>query len=159
MALSSRLRAAYRRARYEVVIEGARVVLRIGRRCRALDAALALRGARYYAIVTSDNPHSRRLAPSVNASRRQRLVRRAARLRLPTFASHHRDPRGRWPEEHGLLLLRATPVLTLALARAFGQCALVEGGRARVPRLRATGCCRGAARKRLSPIGLRARTR
>jgi hypothetical protein len=122
----SRLESAYRRAIYRVELS-APVEVRVGARSPELDAGLAALGVDGWAIVTADNPGSRRLPASENRRRRRALagaLDQAGWRHLPTRGI---DPDGRWPPEPGWLVGDAPPAALIALAGRFGQAAILTG--------------------------------
>lgn len=122
----SRLESAYRRAVYRVELS-APVEVRVGARSPALDAALAALGVESWAIVTADNPGSRRLPAGENRRRRRELAAaldRAGWWHLPACGL---DPDGRWPPEPGWLVGNAPLAALSELAGGFGQAAILSG--------------------------------
>ena len=128
-AVPARLRAAYRRARYEA----GGVPVRIGRSSPRLDALLARLGGRPGALVgglvTAWNPLGRRLPEGRNRRRQERLERLIRHL--PSLPA--RSGEGRWREEQRLLL--ADPRRLAVLGRRFRQNAVVLLARGRPARL------------------------
>lgn len=128
-AVPARLRAAYRRARYEA----GGVPVRIGRRSPRLDALLACfggrRGALAGGLVTAWNPLGRRLSERENRRRQERLDR--AIRHLPSLPAASGE--GRWREDQRLVL--APPRWLAVLGRRFRQNAVVVLARGRPPRL------------------------
>ena len=128
-AVPARLRAAYRRARYEA----GGVPVRIGRRSPRLDALLVRLGGHPCALagglVTAWNPLGRRLSERENRRRQERLDR--AIRHLPSLPAASGE--GCWREEQRLVL---TPPRRLAmLGRRFRQNAVVLLVRGRPARL------------------------
>ncbi|PZP47688.1 MAG: DUF3293 domain-containing protein [Azospirillum brasilense] len=128
-AVPARLRAAYRRARYEA----GGVPVRIGRRSPRLDALLARLGGRPGALVgglvTAWNPLGRRLSERENRRRQERLDQ--AIRHLPSLPAASGE--GCWREEQRLVL---TPPRRLTmLGRRFRQNAVVLLVRGRPARL------------------------
>ncbi|AWV22821.1 Hypothetical protein HVIM_02350 [Roseomonas mucosa] len=128
-AVPARLRAAYRRARYEA----GGVPVRIGRRSPRLDALLVRLGGHPCALagglVTAWNPLGRRLPEGRNRRRQERLERLIRHL--PSLPA--RSGEGRWREEQRLLL--ADPRRLAVLGRRFRQNAVVLLARGRPARL------------------------
>jgi hypothetical protein len=129
-AVPARLRAAYRRARYEA----GGVPVRIGRHSPRLDALLArLGGGRpgvpRGGLVTAWNPLGRRLPEGRNRRRQERLDQ--AIRHLPGLPAQSGE--GLWREEQRLVL--APPRRLAMLGRRFRQNAVVLLVRGRPARL------------------------
>lgn len=124
MATQGELEAAYRQSRYVVEAPGGIVLLGVGQANPELDLLLESFGATVAALITAANPRSSRLTAAENASRHEQLLARLpAGIRvLPTVAQ---DPRGQWPDEHGILVFGLAPGEAIDLARAFGQYAIL----------------------------------
>lgn len=124
MATQGELEAAYRQSRYVVEVPRGSVLLRVGQASPELDLLLESYGATVAALITAANPRSRRLPAAENASRHEQLLARlpAGHRVVPTVAQ---DPRGRWPDEHGILVFGLAPGEAIDLARAFGQYAIL----------------------------------
>jgi hypothetical protein len=79
-----------------------------------------------FTVLTSDNPFSNALEPTVNALRRTELrddlLRRGVQLR-PTIG---RDPLGAWPAEEGFALFEQSVDFARTLARAWDQFAIYD---------------------------------
>lgn len=121
------LRAAYTVAIYRADIEPEPVYLRIGERNSALDRWLAARDARHFAFVSAANPGSVALSDSENLQRHERLL---ARLREEDLAFENGESyeaaSGGW-REASLLVCDLERAAAVALARDFGQAALLVG--------------------------------
>lgn len=79
-------------------------------------------------IVTPDNPGARERDEAANRTRRAELDAALAEALLPVRGTtRHIDPNGRWPDEHGRLIEVRRFEQGLALARRFGQAAVVCG--------------------------------
>lgn len=127
------LAAAYRAARYLVLLENGPLELRVGVRDEAAEARLAgATGARHWALITPCNPRSVTLAAEENrrlyVQMREELEARHQAW-IPTL---HRDPEGLWPDEPGFLLIDPPLERTADLGRRYQQNALVllQAGRA-----------------------------
>ncbi|MDD3762659.1 MAG: DUF3293 domain-containing protein [Nevskiales bacterium] len=120
------LRRAYRTAIYTI---GPPVAVRIviGRRNPAADRVLAaLDCYRRWAIVTPCNPASVRLSDADNRGRLRRMAGAIARARIRHCAARSQSPEGDWIEP-GYCLFDLSEPAALALARRFGQRAIVAG--------------------------------
>lgn len=117
------LEHAYRLTRYQVRLPGLPPrTLRVGQRG---DHWLARLGVATLAIITAENPGSRRLAPARNARRDRAFARRLDRLGWSRLRSRAIDPRGAWPVEHGWAIPGMDRHRARTLAADLGQVALV----------------------------------
>ncbi|NKI35751.1 DUF3293 domain-containing protein [Wenzhouxiangella sp. XN79A] len=83
---------------------------------------------RRWMILTADNPAAEQRDEVANRSARAELDAALAEARLPVRGiTRHIDPDGRWPEERGRLIELLRFDDGLALARRFGQAAVVCG--------------------------------
>ncbi len=123
---------AYRRARYD--ING--FSLRIGQPHPDFDRWLSEQGYLTYLLLTAHNPASRLLSPKENKHRQQALLQTVSQEGMAHVTASGSDPHGTWPREDGLCLLDVPTSASYALARAYGQHAVVEGETNGTPRLR-----------------------
>lgn len=130
---------AYRRAIYRVDAPAGPIDLRIGRRSAALDALLAERGARRWGFLTAVNPGSVRLPAADNEERTARLGARLEELGWKRLTGSGLDPLERWPAEPSFLVLDVDADAVAALAREFGQAAIVVGEAGTAARLLEVG--------------------
>lgn len=128
------LAAAYARTDYRILLPRP-LSLRAGR--RPAPGSLRAQCGRHarWAVLTPCNPRSRRLSAKANARRLRQLERLLRRQGIRHWSSVNRDPRGRWPDEPGWLLLDAGCARLLKLGRRFRQNALLTGCVGRVARL------------------------
>lgn len=122
------LRAAYEGTDYEVSVDGACAVLRIGAPTPPLTPRAAP-GWRRVAVISAANPFSAPLPDEQNARRHALLlaaVRAAGRAHAPALG---RDPRGAWPPEVSLAVFDATDDELDAWMWRFEQCAIVSAAR------------------------------
>ncbi len=120
------LRRAYRTAIYTI---GQPMAVRIviGRRNPAADRLLATLGCHHrWAIVTPCNPASVHLGDAANRRRLRRMAGSIARARVRHCPARSRSPEGDWIEP-GYCLFDIPEPAALALARRFGQRAIVAG--------------------------------
>ncbi|WP_269495046.1 DUF3293 domain-containing protein [Castellaniella sp. S9] len=128
------LRQIYLDADYAVFADPP-FVLRIGEPSKALLQVYARLDCERCAYLTACNPRSRRLRPAANA-RRMRALRAALLLRgWRPIDGEGRDPQGGWPAEPSLLVPGMDIAAALALARRFGQNAIVAAGPRGIPEL------------------------
>lgn len=123
-SLPAALEAAYRRAIYEVDAGERQIRLTVGRRSPPLDRLLAGRGVERAAFLSAANPRSQPLADAENRECHDRLLRRVAELGYAALPGESRDASGGW-REASLLLLGLDENAAIALAREFGQAALL----------------------------------
>lgn len=121
--------AAYRATAYRVADPAGAFEIRIDAHCLPLDVLLDRRGAACWAWVTAHNPGGRLRAAAANAADQRRLeavVEQAGFTAIPGRSIAADDT---WPPEESLLILALARDAAVALARAFGQEALVVGVR------------------------------
>jgi Protein of unknown function (DUF3293) len=127
------LEAAYRATAYTAETPDGPLALRIGEASAALDCLLAVRGLTSWAYVTAYNPGSIPLSDAEN-ERRQRELRAAVVQSDHPFYEGAGVGEG-WPPEPSLLVLGMDEAEATALARRFGQLAVVVGERGGPARL------------------------
>lgn len=98
---------------------------RIGQRSVAVENLMRRRRVRTAAVLTAENPGSRRLAPLVNEIRARRLDRALQRLGLEWLPATAIDVDGLWPPEFGRFVLGPSFATSVRLARRFDQNAMV----------------------------------
>lgn len=76
-------------------------------------------------MITGDNPDAEPDVDAANQARRALLATLIDRSGIKTLPSVHRDPSGRWPDEHGLLIAGIDDGMAAALGRRLGQAAIV----------------------------------
>lgn len=107
---------------------GAEVDVRIGERIEWPETGSARGPGGQWMIVTPDNPGARSRDEDANRRKRAELDAALAEARIPVRGTtRHIDPRGRWPDEQGRLVEVRRLEEGLALARRFGQAAVVCG--------------------------------
>ena len=128
--LSDALRRAFIASSYCARLPtGAWLHLRIGEASPWLDARLARQGRERWSFLHAVNPGSLQLDDEENARRHREL---AAALRADAAEWHEgfsRADAGDWPDEPGYLVLDLELSVAVALARRFGQLAIVAGVR------------------------------
>lgn len=131
-----RLAAAYEGTTYWVHAgPQGRFAIRPGIHSTEADELLAAVGAEAWAFVTACNPRSERLADADNAARMARFEaivreRGLAHVRGEGVGAGHD-----WPAEPSLLVLGIDEREAAALARGFGQHAIVVGRRGGAARI------------------------
>ena len=126
----ARLEDAYRRTTYAA---GLSLKLRVGQPHPFLDDMLAFRGLDEYAYLTAWNPGSRELSETENRARQDQLKARL-KGKHPTVEGAATADDGSWSEE-SILVLGIPRAEALALAKEFGQAAILVGHRGGVPGL------------------------
>lgn len=118
---------AYVASLYRVFPPGsAEHVLRIGHRHPAFDARLAGSGSRAWVVVTAWNPGSVPRSEQENAAAQRALSETLERAGLVAWPARGESPGREWAEE-SLCVLDLDPEQARALARRFGQLAVVHG--------------------------------
>lgn len=125
----ARRHAAYRATAFRVEDPAGPFDIRVGASCPALDALLARVGARRWAYVTAHNPGGLPRDAAVNAADERRLEARVQEAGLAAIPGRGIGADGTWPPEASLLILDIARDDAIALAREFGQEALVVGER------------------------------
>jgi hypothetical protein len=123
----SPLDAAYRATTYVVDLPACTLRLRIDERCPALDDLLQGYGYATWAFISACNPGSRLLSAAENATRHARLIETVNRLGLQWHEGKGVGDTPGWPAEASLLILGISHGEALALAKRFGQNAIVFG--------------------------------
>jgi len=122
--LSAALLSAYRATDYAV--DGRPDwTLRVGATCRSLMPLLAAAGAPGAAFVSAWNPRGRRAPTRVNVTAHARLLARLHRQGASVWPGWGRGDAGDWPPERSVLAIGPSLPEAIALARDFGQRALV----------------------------------
>jgi len=125
--MTDRLEVAYQATTYRVFLPDGAVDLRIGEASSQLAAWLAEEGASTWAILTACNPASQLLAASENAERQSQLECALLEQGFLTFAGENVTADEGWPNEESCFVAGIDLKNSLALARRFGQNALVFG--------------------------------
>lgn len=118
------LHKAYRATHYRV---GGSFTLRVGERSEELDRLLAERGLTEWAYLTAHNPGSVPLSAAKNRARQAALLARLAGR--PIILGEAIAPDGDWEPEPSVLVLGLARDEAIEIARAFGQNAILAGGR------------------------------
>lgn len=106
--------------------EAPELVLRIGQRHPDLDARLAAASARSWVLITAWNPGSLPRSEQENAGAQAELSAALARAGRLGWPARGESPDRGWVEE-SLCVLDLDPEQAHALARRFGQVAVVQG--------------------------------
>ncbi len=131
-----KLLQAFAATDYRVRVDGHEYVVRIGRSLHGLDTAV---GNRPWAIITACNPQALPLGSADNQARHRMLLEAARELDLAFHPAVNRDPGKDWPDETAVLIVEPDKHALDALAKRFGQAAVVTGGNGRPASLRLYG--------------------
>jgi hypothetical protein len=129
------LDAAYRATSFFVDGPAGRFAIRVGRPSAEADDLLDRHGASAWAYVTAYNPGSVPTPAAANAARQRELEQTVAEYGYPYCRGEGAGDDGAWLPEPSLLVLGASEVEAVALARRFGQRAVVCGERGGPARL------------------------
>ena len=124
---------AYERTRYCVDEEKRRVCFLAGSASARVRALLDRHGANRFAFITAWNPGSVVLPPAENARRQAQL--RAEVQRYETLDGEGVGDDPKWDPEGSLMVLGISRGKAVALARRYGQLAIVYGQRGAAPEL------------------------
>lgn len=125
---SCELLAAYCRTDYRVELPNRYFSIRLGCCSAELEELLEETGRTEWAIITAENPRSGQLTAPENAARRQTLQHRLDEAgQWASFSTVALCPHSEWPPEHGCLVAGIPEQDALALARDFGQHAILCG--------------------------------
>ena len=132
---SADLLDAYRRTEYRVAWAMEPFVLHVDNPSPALRRCHAAFGVSCSTFITAWNPHSLATPADVNAAAMARLVHHIEMQGLQALPGLGVDPSGEWAGEESLLVLGLDVSAAIAMARAFGQNAVVCAGPDAVPSL------------------------
>ncbi|MCA0200211.1 MAG: DUF3293 domain-containing protein [Proteobacteria bacterium] len=135
MPVPSDLIAAYRAAIYEIDVDGEPLAFQVDEQNSALDGYLVKRGAATGVFVTAYNPHSEVQAEEKNAVAHGALLEAVRRAGKEYVLARGRDADDSGPTEAGLFVFDLPRDDALALARRFGQYAVVVVERGKAPAL------------------------
>jgi hypothetical protein len=125
--MNSHLDAAYRATAYVVQGPEGRFTIRVDEVTTPLDDLLVRHGSRCWAFVTAHNPGSTLLSADENRGRTAELERLVAAAGYPTYPGEAVADDGAWPTEPSLLIVGLSADDAAALARHFGQHAILAG--------------------------------
>ncbi|MGE3476278.1 MAG: DUF3293 domain-containing protein [Rhodospirillaceae bacterium] len=135
MTVPPALIAAYRAAIYEVDADGEALAFHVDQPSAALDALLAAHGAAEAVLITAYNPRSKIQSEEQNAVAHGALIEAVRGAGKRGVLARARDPDGNGPAEAGLFVFDLSRDDGLALARRFGQYAIVVVERGGAPAL------------------------
>jgi hypothetical protein len=126
---------AYRETDYHVYLPAGEVILRVDQAAPRLDDWLAQAGLECWALLTAWNPGSQAQTDAKNRSRQEALRHLLKEQGRRIYPGINRAPANRWPPEPTFFAPSLKADDALALARRFGQNAVLWGERAHPPRL------------------------
>ena len=130
------LDAAYRRTHYEITLPGGEpLVLRVDVANPALQLIHASCRVGCSAFLTAWNPRSLQRPAALNAAANAELRARLGAQGLECWPGRGRDPDNAWPAEESLFVPGLELQAACALARHYGQNAIVHAAEDAVPRL------------------------
>jgi uncharacterized membrane protein YgaE (UPF0421/DUF939 family) len=118
---------AFRKTDYRVEGPSGTFRIRLEQVCAELDEVLTARRALSWAYVTAHNPNAARLSDAQNARRKADLERDVSAMGLTFFRGEAVAEDGSWPPEPSLLVLGVAREAAVALARKYGQLAILYG--------------------------------
>jgi hypothetical protein len=133
--MGERLEAAYLRTTYRVSTANGPVDIRIGVRNSALDRVLDEHRASECVFVTASNPGSLANSEYENARRNAELEQALREAGLPYLQGSGVPDVSGWQAEDSYLVLGMSKPDAIALAKRWGQCAVVWGTRGSTPEL------------------------
>ncbi|WP_051361815.1 DUF3293 domain-containing protein [Solimonas soli] len=135
MTRDTALAAAFADARYDCELGGQRWTRRVGAIDAAADAALRAAGCRaHWHIVTPCNPGAQRRPAAHNAARLAAFVHELDAAGWRHVPSLNRGDDAQW-DEAGRCVFDAPEAAIAALARRYGQRALLRGALGAAPQL------------------------
>ena len=121
------LEAAYRQTIYRVCSASGPVDIRIGIRNGSLDRLLEAHQVREWAFVTASNPGSRASPQHENARRNAELEQVLREAGLQYLQGSGVPDESGWQPECSYLVLGIKKADAIAIAKRWGQCAIVWG--------------------------------
>lgn len=132
------MEAAFQATTYTVYLPQGALSLRIDEPCAVLKDWLAARKIDCFALLTAHNPDAASCPSDENAEWQAQLEGELLEGNYEPYATEHRADAGDWPVEEGCFVPELQVEDALALGEAYGQLAVVVGGRDGVPHLRWT---------------------
>lgn len=119
------LRAAYQAAQYEFNADGRTYTLRVGEQNEAVPDFLKSHNATGAALITAYNPASLQLGQVHNTMANRALMSDLKDAKVQVFLGEGRDTAGLWPPEPSFLAVGIERSHAEALARKYGQYAML----------------------------------
>lgn len=139
MATTTELEQAYRATTYRIFLPGGAADLRIDTANGALAAWLQAQGVEEWAVVTAANPASKAISSRENAERQAQLECILLEDGFEPYAGENIADSADWPVEESCFIPGISRGSAIALARQFGQNAILCGEADGMPRLVWTG--------------------
>lgn len=121
------LQSAYEATNYRAGGPSGDILIVVGQPCHKLDGILRAMGLSQWAFVSAENPGSVRCSAQENRARHARLLDRLGILGYAYFPAWGEPAGTHWESETSVLILGIVRADALALAREFGQLAIVCG--------------------------------
>ena len=131
----TRLDEAYHATTYFVDGPTGRIALRIGCASVEIDELAAAHQVNTWTYITAYNPGSVAASKEWNEKRQRELMQTVAESGCPFYSGVGTADGGDWPAEPSLLVLGVSEAEAAAMARRFGQAAVLFGERGRPVRL------------------------
>ena len=133
--MTTELDAAYRATTYRVFLPGGNCDLRLDRRCDILACWLETAGIERFAILTAHNPGSLRCDEATNLARQAQLECELLEAGYEPYVGQNIADGEGWPAEETCFVPGMDAAQAQALARKYGQNAIVCGAADGLPRL------------------------
>ena len=133
--LRTRFNEAYHATTYYVDGPTVRIALRIGCANTDIDKLAAAHQVNTWTYITAYNPGSVAASSEGNEKRQRELIQAVAESGYPFYTGEGKGDSGEWPAEPSLLVLGVGEAEAAAMARCFGQAAVLFGERDRPVRL------------------------
>ena len=130
----NRLDDVYRATTYFVDAPAGRLAFRVGQASAEIDALATAHQVRTWTYITAYNPGSVAAPRERNEQRQQELKQAVAESGYPFYSGEGKGD-GDWPAEPSLLVLGVSEAEAAAMARRFGQAAVLFGERGGPARL------------------------
>jgi hypothetical protein len=137
--MTPELRESYTNACYQLHLPAGTVELAVGRYSAPLAEWMRASGCACSALLTAFNPASIPRADALNRAAQAGLEARLLHGGCTLIPATAIDPCGGWPPEPGVLVSGLAKTDALAIARDFGQLAILWCGADAIPQLVETG--------------------
>lgn len=127
MPTRSELAAAFAATTYRVFLPDGPVDLRVGQENPRLGTWLAEEGVEAWAVLTAWNPGGERREDALNIAAQSALEVKLLEMGYEPFAGENLADAGDWPREDACFVPRLRRERALAVAREFGQAAILCG--------------------------------
>lgn len=131
----AQLEADFLATTYRIETSAGPIDLRIGESSDALDSLLLQEAARDWAFISAANPGARPMPDEINARRHNALRAALDADSYPLLPGQGLPASPRWKPEPSWFVMGVPLQRAVALARNFGQLAIVAGERGSAPKL------------------------